>query len=293
MKNSFDPHSFLQKTGKDIVAAFDKADDVTTPSGVGDAKEKSVIERFDQILPVGIGVGSGYVFDSYGKTSQQMDVVLFEKDICPRFSYSESATYYPCESVIAIGEIKNSIGKAELSDIFSKTKSVKSLKRFSQPEYSPLQQRDCFSYRMYGSKTGFQGTPEEDYCQDSKPIDQIFTFALAKSFQTQRKTYCDHFLSHLRNLKAEKNLHLAPNLIVTLDNEMLSPILLDKRNCVISFQEATGIGCFNMSSSNFRFLIERIHFFCNKGRTVPVSAINRYFAPNDEEQVIDGLLLSF
>ena len=88
MKDSFAPHSFLQKTGKDLVSAYDKADDATTPSGVGDAKEKSIIERLDQILPVGIGVGSGFVFDSYGKTSQQMDVVLFEKDICPRFSYS-------------------------------------------------------------------------------------------------------------------------------------------------------------------------------------------------------------
>ena len=291
MKDSFDPHSFLQKTGKDLVSTFDKADDATTPSGVGDAKEKSVIERLDQILPVGIGLGSGFVFDSYGKASQQMGVVLFEKDICPRFSYSESVTYYPCESVIATGEIKSSIGKAELSDIFSRIKSVKSLKRFSQPEYSPLQQRDCFSYRVYGSKTEIEGT--QDYCQDSNPLDQIFTFALAKSFQTQRKTYCDHFLSHLRNLKAENNLHLAPNLIVTLDDEMLSPILLDKRNCVISFQEATGIGCFNMSSSNFRFLIERIHFFCNKGRTVPVSAINCYFAPNDKEQVINDSLISF
>lgn len=293
MKNCFDPHSFLQKTGKDLVSAFDKADDATTPSGVGDAKEKSVIERLDQILPVSIGVGSGFVFDSYGKTSQQMDVVLFEKDICPRFSYSESATYYPCESVIAAGEIKSSIGKAELSDVFSKTKSVKSLKRFSQPEYSPLQPGDCFSYRVYGSKAGFRGTPEEDYCQNSKPFDQIFTFALAKSFRTQRKTYCGHFLSHLRNLKAEKNLHLAPNLVVTLDDGVLSPILLDERQPIISFQEATGVDCFNMSSSNFRFLIERIHFFCNEGRTVPVSAINRYFAPNDKKQVIDGLLLSF
>ena len=274
-----------------MVSAFDKADDVTTPSGVGDAKEKSVIERLDQILPVGIGVGSGFVFDSYGKTSQQMDVVLFEKDICPRFSYSESATYYPCESVIATEEIKSSIGKAELSDIFSKTKSVKSLKRFSRPEYSLLLQRDCLYYRVYGSKAGIGGT--QDHCQDSNPFDQIFTFALAKSFRTQRKTYCDHFLSHLRNLKADKNLHLAPNLVVTLDDGVLSPILLDKRQLVISFQEATGVDCFNISSNNFRFLIERIYFFCNEGRTVPVSAINRYFTPNDKEQVINGLLLSF
>lgn len=146
---------------------------------------------------------------------------------------------------------------------------------------------------MYGSKTEIGGTPEEDYCQDSNPFDQIFTFVLAKSFRTQKETYCNHFLSYLRNLKAEENLQLSPNLVITLDNGVLSPVLLDKRHPVISFQEATGIGCFNMSSNNFRFLIERIHFFCNKGRTVPVSAINRYFAPNDKEQIINDLLLSF
>lgn len=207
MKNSFNPHSFLQKTGKDLVSAFDKANDATTPSGVGDAKEKSVIERFDQILPVGIGVGSGYVFDSYGKTSQQMDVLLFKRDICPRFSYSKSVTYYPCESVIAAGKIKSSIGKTELSDLFSKTKSVKSLRRFSRPEYSPLQQRDCLYYRVYRSKTEIGGT--QNYCQDSNPLDQIFTFALAISFRIQKETYCGHFLSHFKKSKSSQESSLS------------------------------------------------------------------------------------
>lgn len=92
---------------------------------------------------------------------------------------------------------------------------------------------------MYGSKTEIGGTPEEDYCQDPKPLDQIFTFVFPKSFQIQRKTYCDHFLSHLRNLKAKRNLHLVPNLVVTLDDRVLFPILLDKPNYIISFQEAT------------------------------------------------------
>ena len=41
-----------------------------------------------------------------------MDVVLYEKEQCPVFCINNSAetTYYPCEGVLAVGEVKSTIG---------------------------------------------------------------------------------------------------------------------------------------------------------------------------------------
>ena len=67
------------------------------PGLTGDAMEQPVRERMEQVLPRGIGVGSGCVIDTTGNTSQQMDVVLYERDLCPVFSVNNTpgTTYYP------------------------------------------------------------------------------------------------------------------------------------------------------------------------------------------------------
>ena len=102
-----------------------------TPELVGDAMEQPVRDRLEQILPRGIAVGSGCVIDTTGGTSRQMDVVLYERGLCPVFCINDSpeTTYYPAECVLAVGEIKSSIGKRELADSFEKIRSVKALHR--------------------------------------------------------------------------------------------------------------------------------------------------------------------
>ena len=69
----------------------------TTPELVGDATEQPVRKRLEQLFPRGIAVGSGCVNDTKGNTSRQMDVVLYERDICPVFCVNDSpeTTYYP------------------------------------------------------------------------------------------------------------------------------------------------------------------------------------------------------
>ena len=60
-----------------------------------------------------------------------MDVILYERDLCPEFCINNSpeTTYYPAEGVLAVGEIKSTIGKRELADSFEKLRSVKALQR--------------------------------------------------------------------------------------------------------------------------------------------------------------------
>ena len=127
MDKTFDVEKFMARIGEMSVVQFDDAKAATSPSAVGDAMESPVRDQLQQILPRGIGVGSGFVIDGYGATSQQTDVVLFEKDICPVFSINNTpgTTYYPCEGVIAVGQVKSILNKQLLKDEFRKIASVK------------------------------------------------------------------------------------------------------------------------------------------------------------------------
>ena len=99
MRNSFDAADFVKNIGNELVRAFETARTATTSELVGDAMETPVRERLEQVLPQGIGVGSGCVIDTQSNTSRQLDVVLYEKGICPVFCVNNSpeTTYYPCE----------------------------------------------------------------------------------------------------------------------------------------------------------------------------------------------------
>ena len=131
MQRNFDPDAFIQRIGRRLVEQFDDARAATSPSTVGAAMEQPVRDQLEQILPRGLGVGSGFVIDSYGGTSRQTDIVLYEKDICPVFSINNTpeTTYYPCECVVAAGEVKSELNGNSLRDAFSKIASVKQLQR--------------------------------------------------------------------------------------------------------------------------------------------------------------------
>ena len=81
MKQGFDAGDFVKRVGERLVGQFADARHATSPSTVGAAMEAPVRDQLGKILPQGIAVGSGFVIDSYGGTSRQSDVVLYERDI--------------------------------------------------------------------------------------------------------------------------------------------------------------------------------------------------------------------
>ena len=114
MDSTFDSTQFVRNLGASLVAEFENARRATTPELVASGMETAARKQLEQILPSGVAVGTGCVIDTYGSTSRQMDVILYERDICPAFRVhadDPKASYYPCEGVIAVGEIKSVIGK--------------------------------------------------------------------------------------------------------------------------------------------------------------------------------------
>lgn len=282
MEDSFDSIAYANSMGQDLVSAFENAGLATTPGLVGDAREKAARNQLEHILPAGIAVGSGCVIDSYGKTSKQMDVVLYEKEICPVYSINNApeTAYYPCEGVVAVGEIKSSLNSCGLEDIFRKIESVKMLRRFSD---KLLSERVLGSlsvpHRRYGTTAPVthRNFDDMDYNQEDHSLDQIFGFALAGKLKLKPQTFCEKFVNRARVMDPI----LTPNLIVTLNQGILCPAAYPKENekgeIHISLQDATGIYHVNKGDENFRFLLSKIYDIYNHGRTVSVSAFGRYF----------------
>ena len=150
MNSTFNAAEFIKDIGVLLVHAYDGARKATTPGLVGSAIENPVRSLLATVLPSGLSVGTGCVVDSYDTTSRQMDIVLYERDICPVYRVNDTpeATYYPCEGVVAVGEIKAAIDGPKLNDSFEKIESVKTLRRhWGEGQPTPPAEK---SYRNYG-----------------------------------------------------------------------------------------------------------------------------------------------
>ena len=280
MQRNFDPISYAIDVGRELVSSFAQAGQATTPGLVGSAREAPTRKRLEHLLPQGIAVGTGCVIDSHGGTSKQMDVVLYEKHLCPEYSINEdpATTYYPCEGVIAVGEIKSSMASTDLEDTFAKIASVKKLRRYTRRSDDGLGLGATVPYRVYGASIPMHGTEAEEFDQDTKPFDQIFGFALAGSLALQPETLCTKYAK----MAALHERVLSPNLIVTLeDNQVLTPLRMppdDKPSIGISAQESDFISCVTRPDGVFQFLLARIYSVYRQGRMVERVAFERYFA---------------
>ncbi len=182
MDTTFDYRSHVSKIGHRLVREFGDARMATSPSAVGDAMEEPVRKQLENILPRGIGVGSGFVIDTFGHTSRQVDIVLYEKETCPVFSINKARdSYFPCECVIAVGEVKSRIDRATLADATEKIASVKRCRRrlveCSYVERETGADRRFTWYRFYSnaSKEGIL----RDMARDPGDSATTFGFILA------------------------------------------------------------------------------------------------------------------
>ena len=78
MSRRFDPIGHVIQVGRELVLAFEGGGFATTSGQIGSARESPLRRKLRQLLPGGVGIGSGCIIDSYGNTSKQMDVVLYE-----------------------------------------------------------------------------------------------------------------------------------------------------------------------------------------------------------------------
>ena len=289
MEKQFDAPKYAKEVGDDLIAAFDKAGNATTPGLVGSAREHATRQKFGHLLPGSMAVGTGCVIDSYGGVSKHMDIVLYEKYLCPVYSVNDdpNTTYFPCEGVMAVGEIKSQMGSLEMRDAFEKITSVKKLRRYARPTRivldEDLEMEPTVTFRSYGSPDSMSGTEEEQFDQEGKTRDQIFGFSLTGRFTLSAATVCEKYVEFARECGRTNS----PNLIAALDgNQVVRPLRMSldgkKAQIVRGACEANVICCGTPPGNAFQFLLSTIYEAYRKGRTVDEVAFDRYFASDGQ-----------
>lgn len=100
---------------------------------LGEVNEKHFIKFIRRYLPNRYAVDSGIVIDSRGRTSDQIDIIIFDNQYTPTLLDQQSHRYIPAESVYGIFEVKPYIDKENLEYTGRKAESVRILERTSIP----------------------------------------------------------------------------------------------------------------------------------------------------------------
>lgn len=276
MSKPFNAAEFVGRMGERLVSEFADAAYAGTPGLIGSAREHPARRQVERLLPASAAIGSGIVIDSFGNQSKQQDIVIFDRHQCPVFSINDTAeaTFFPCEGVIAVGEVKSTLADAELHDSFEKIASVKRLRRFAAPK-SGLTGELSTPFRSYGASNSIQGVASESF-DAAKPEDQIFGFVLCARFglvdQTMHK--------RARDMWSAAPSNESPNVVASLASGFLAPVA--RGSLLLSCTGADTIVHVSDEGSAFAFLIDRLNWVVRHGRTVPVEAFMRYFKPDPE-----------
>lgn len=103
------------------------------PGTKGDASERVWLELLQSYLPMRYQAASAHVVDSHGAFSDQVDVVIFDRQYSPFIFDFGGQTIVPAESVYAAFEAKQSINAGQVLYAQDKVASVRALHRTSLP----------------------------------------------------------------------------------------------------------------------------------------------------------------
>jgi hypothetical protein len=103
------------------------------PGVKGDASEEVWIKMLDLYLPKRYQAAKAHVVDSQGQFSDQIDVVVFDRQYSPFIFTFESQMIIPAESVYAVFEAKQTANAALVAYAQQKVASVRRLHRTSLP----------------------------------------------------------------------------------------------------------------------------------------------------------------
>lgn len=272
----FNVAELIQRMGEQLTQEFETAGLGTTGTIQGDAREKAIRDKLQEVLSGNNTVTEGVVIDSYGDASQQTDIVLHESDHCPVFNIGgpEGESYIPCEGVWAAGEVKSRLRRDDLRSICEHSLSVKKLKRYAKRERDLLGEGETVSFRSYGSGMALSGTAEESYDQDNKETDRIFTFGIVGRWELSPAS-CNVELS---KFIADNGREMAPNIIIGIDRGILLPVLRNDEGYGpgTDWTRADAVASSMAMGDRWRKLVATLNYIRTRHRTVEVRAFNRY-----------------
>lgn len=135
----------------------------------GVAREEVVRAFLRDYLPKRFEVSTGFIFDADGLVSEQIDIIIADSLVAPRFEAPGGIRFYPCEAVVAAGEVKTHVTtRRELWDAIAQLRSVSLLDRsangrsFCYRTGEPLNQRGNYLHRIFTFVMILDRAPSED-----------------------------------------------------------------------------------------------------------------------------------
>lgn len=104
---------------------------VKHPTAKGTATELEWAEMLATYLPKRYCADCAFVIDSKGNISEQIDIVIFDRQYSPFILRQNGVTYIPAECVYAVIEVKQDLSKKNIEYAQKKAASVRKLKRTS------------------------------------------------------------------------------------------------------------------------------------------------------------------
>ena len=103
------------------------------PVTKGDASEEVWLQLLKTYLPERYQAAKAHIVDSQGVFSEQIDVVIFDRQYSPFIFHYQGQTVIPAESVYAVFEAKQTVNAHEVGYAQKKVASVRRLHRTSLP----------------------------------------------------------------------------------------------------------------------------------------------------------------
>ena len=278
MDSKFEPDRILRSLHRNLVQSIDDARDGTTSGEVGDDIERSIRDSFSSLgdlLPPGLAVGTGFVIDSFGNIGRQTDIIVYEKELCrPIFRRTPNSVfrYYPCEGVVAAGEVKSKLNRDTFNDAIVKIDSLKTLKRFFQPSEDEANNVSVRSYTQHDIPAITHSYPRESGMLD------ILCFVVAGDSEVG----CDTVLTYLKSMDRNQRKMSCPDAIIAMRSKShdegyaILPVTEFHDGLQISSaRQADGAAC-APSDDPLGILINGIYLAVEHRRTTPQSSFQRY-----------------
>ena len=106
---------------------------VKHPTTKGAVTELAWAKMLSTYLPKRYCADNAFVIDSTGNISEQIDIVIFDRQYSPFILKQNGVTYIPAECVYAVIEVKQDLSRKNLEYAQKKAASVRKLKRTSVP----------------------------------------------------------------------------------------------------------------------------------------------------------------
>lgn len=170
------------------------------PGELGADREEVVRSFLRAYLPKRFEISTGFVFDANGAVSKQVDVIIADSFVGAHFETVGSTRYFPCESVVAVGQIKSSLtSEQKLNEALDNLESVKSLDRSACGKAFDTRYNEAID-------------PASNY------LHQIFSFVLVTGRSISKTTIQMSVLDYI----TKREPSLWPNVLLALDNYLLT-----------------------------------------------------------------------